>query len=400
MFLLGMINGVVAQEPYAVLSDDGQTVTFYYDTQKANRENVVDLYADWGGVNSSSYNAAITAVFDASFADYRPTNASSWFANCHDLSSINGIENLNTSEVTKIGCMFYGCSSLKNINVNSFNTARVTNMNGMFAYCSSLESLDLSNFVTSNVENIEGMFEGCSSLKSLDLSNFDTSNVEDMSGMFESCSSLKSLDLSNFVTSKVEDMFTVFAYCSSIESLDLSNFDTSNVKSMSGMFENCSSLKSLDLSNFDTTNVKYMDAMFEKCSSLINLNLCNFKTANVESMTYMFFDCPELTTIFVDEGNWNTENVSSSDYMFSHSINLVGGNGTKYDENHTDYEYARVDKPGQPGYLTQKSDTGISGVTKSNVDTKSWYTLEGVQIPDTPTKKGIYIVNGRKTAIH
>ena len=31
--------------------------------------------------------------------------------------------------------MFFGCSSLKELNLNNFNTNNVTNMNGMFSGC-------------------------------------------------------------------------------------------------------------------------------------------------------------------------------------------------------------------------------------------------------------------------
>ena len=61
--------------------------------------------------------------------------------------------------------MFFGCSSLTNLDLSSFNTPKVTNLNGMFYGCSSLKSLDLSNFNTQNVTNMEHMFYECSSLK-------------------------------------------------------------------------------------------------------------------------------------------------------------------------------------------------------------------------------------------
>ena len=37
--------------------------------------------------------------------------------------------------------MFYGCSPLKELNLNNFNTSNVTDMNGMFYGCSSLKKL-------------------------------------------------------------------------------------------------------------------------------------------------------------------------------------------------------------------------------------------------------------------
>jgi hypothetical protein len=40
--------------------------------------------------------------------------------------------------------------------------------------------------------------------------------------------------------------------------------------------------------------------------------------------------------------------------MFSNCLALVGGNGTPYDSTHTDKTYARIDRPGTPGYFTAK----------------------------------------------
>ena len=58
--------------------------------------------------------------------------------------------------------MFYGCSSLKELNLTNFNTNNVTNMSFMFTECSSLKNLHLTNFMTNNVTNISGMLSRCS----------------------------------------------------------------------------------------------------------------------------------------------------------------------------------------------------------------------------------------------
>ena len=57
--------------------------------------------------------------------------------------------------------MFYGCSSLKELNLNNFNTNNVTDMSDMFCGCSSLKELNLNNFNTNNVTNMWYMFGGC-----------------------------------------------------------------------------------------------------------------------------------------------------------------------------------------------------------------------------------------------
>ena len=50
--------------------------------------------------------------------------------------------------------MFYGCSSLKELNLNNFNTNNVTDMRDMFSGCRSLKELNLNNFNTNNVTYI------------------------------------------------------------------------------------------------------------------------------------------------------------------------------------------------------------------------------------------------------
>lgn len=64
-----------------------------------------------------------------------------------------------------------------------------------------------------------GMFFGCSSLKSLDLSGLDASKATDMSGMFCNCRSLTSLDLSGLGASSMEDMFGMFDDCSGLRTV-------------------------------------------------------------------------------------------------------------------------------------------------------------------------------------
>ena len=79
--------------------------------------------------------------------------------------------------------------------------------------------LDLSNFNTSAVTDMDGMFYGCKSLNYLDLSSFDTSKVTYMISMFDGCSSLTSLDLSNFNFKKAKNVNKMFANCSSLTDL-------------------------------------------------------------------------------------------------------------------------------------------------------------------------------------
>ena len=185
-------------EAYVHLSEDQKTLTFYYDTLRADRDGTTwgirDTKDDYGTpawtANSASPNTTVlTVVFDASFRDFRPTTTVHWFIYFESLKSIEGFEHLNTSQVTKMSVMFSGCESLTALDLSNFDTSKVEKMDGMFSGCESLTSLDLSNFDTSKVTADMGlMFWFCTSLRTLDLSNFDTAKVTE--GMFSGCYSL------------------------------------------------------------------------------------------------------------------------------------------------------------------------------------------------------------------
>ena len=110
-------------------------------------------------------------VFEASFANARPTSCYAWFQNFEKLSQIAGIENLNTANVTDMSYMFKDCSNLAKLDVTHFNTAKVTTMNSMFTRCSNLAELDLTHFNTENVTNMWNMFFDCKSLTTIYVSD-------------------------------------------------------------------------------------------------------------------------------------------------------------------------------------------------------------------------------------
>ena len=184
-------------------------------------------------------------VFEASFANARPTNCYAWFVNFKNLTQIEGIENLNTENVTSMRDMFNGCSSLTSLDLTNFNTAKVTDMKLLFANCSALESLDLSMFNTENVTSMPSMFNGATNLKTLNVSNFNTEKVNNMGHMFANCPNLTSLDLSSFNTKGVEYVDNIFKNCSNLTTIYASeNFAFgSGLKNGADMFLGCDKLK-------------------------------------------------------------------------------------------------------------------------------------------------------------
>ena len=252
---------------YAVFAQTSKTLTFSYG---AKPEGAYDLNEGTNSPTWAKHAANIKkVVFAASFAKARPTSCYNWFRYCEKLTQIEGIEHLNTEEVTDMSWMFMDCRGLTSLDVSHFNTQKVTNMEHMFNRCSGLTSLDVSSFNTENVTNMTCIFLGCSGLTSLDVSHFNTKKVTDMSCMFYECGKLTSLDVSHFNTGNVTDMSFMFFNCSALTLLDLTNFNTAKVVDMGGMLIHCSALTTIYASDkFVTTNVTERRSMFYGCTSL------------------------------------------------------------------------------------------------------------------------------------
>ena len=329
----GYFTSTTERQAYAVAmpnnpgseEDQSRTLTFYYDTKKAQRTSETGSYVfsiPWTGekpgwTNSSYAGLITTAEFDPSFANYHDLKTTAnMFNNMASLTAINHLDYLKTENVTDMNYMFSWCQELTELDVSKFNTAQVKDMNHMFYMCTKVEALDVSKFNTSSVENMNDMFGNCYKVGALNVSKFNTSEVKKMNRMFEGCKTVTDLDLSSFNTSKVTDMSFMFANCEELKSVDLSSFNTSaNVTDMSYMFNRCKVLENLDLSKLNTSSVKNMNVMFYGCEKLKELDLSKFKTGNVTNMSRMFEDCSLLEE--VDLSSFNTSSVTDMSSMFS-----------------------------------------------------------------------------------
>lgn len=248
------------------------TLSFHRGATKPAGVNILALgtgtYPNW-----DTHAAEIKkVVFKAGFRDETHWTCSKWFSGCTNLTSIEGIENLNTSNVTYMNEMFDQCSNLETLDLSHFNTEKVENMSNMFNGCTKLHDLNISSFNTENVTNMYGMFYGCSSLETLDLSHFNTKNVlyTGLCYMFNGCSSLSSLDVSNFTTDKPRmQLDGLFQGCSSLQTLDLSSFSTGGANSVNDMFDGCSALRTIYVSKLFTFNRGVSSSnMFRDCHLL------------------------------------------------------------------------------------------------------------------------------------
>ena len=339
-------------ESYAVFDEATNTLTFKHDTKKTDGAfalNEGDNAPGWYKSNDDGSNANIIkkVVFDASFANARPTNCHLWFYGCKNLTTIEGIEYLNTENVTSMSLMFSGCSALTTLNLSNFDTQSVTNMTGMFSDCRALTTLDVSNFNTQNVTDMSFMFFNCSAITTLDIARFDTKNVTNMSFMFCSDPALTTIYASDkFVTTACEEAENMFAECANLVGAvpyDENKVGKEMANCTTGYFTDIASKVAESYAVFDeATNTLTFKHDTNKPDGAFALNEgdnapgwyksnddgsnaniikkvvfdASFANARPTSCYKWFYDCTNLTTIEGIE-YLNTENVTNMGWMFS-----------------------------------------------------------------------------------
>ena len=308
-----------------------------YDESFYKNGNVMSYVVDNG-------DGTYTVYLQSNGKMFLPPLSDAYFNNMPNLKQIIGLENLDVSNVKSMAYMFYGNTSLENIDFSGWNTSQVENFSGMFEKMSAIKELDLTSFDTSSaidffsmfrdmsnltniiygekwntssVTDMTLMFAGTSSIETLNLEKYDTSNVENMNRMFENAKKLKNIIYGEkWNTSNVKNMSSMFAGTSSIETLNLEKYDTSKVATMKMMFFNMKSLQSITFGEkWSTNEVMSFESMFSGCSSLTSLDLSSFTTSNVTKMSGMFSNASSLLNIVYGENFVKPERVDI-DEMF------------------------------------------------------------------------------------
>ena len=411
----------ITHAPYACYTAEDATLTFYYDNRRGPRSGkTYDLNTEnnetaW---RTDGISANVTkVVFDPSFAEARPTTTYAWFRGMTLLRPIEGMEYLNTSEVTRMDYMFRDCHELTSLDLSHFYTDKVTSMSNMFSLCVYLTSLDLSTFKTANVEAMDSMFHACVSLKTIYVGDgWSTAAVTESGKMFNDCIDLAGDKGTSYDNNHIDKEYAhidggasdpgYLSYiapqtyaCYTAENTTLTFYhdyyrssrtgttyalnagavepgwasDGTNAKVTQVAFDpsfaevrptftsywfyEMRKLESITGMNYlNTSEVTRMDAMFSRCYKLTSLDLSSFNTSNVTDLTEMFKSCSALRTIYVGDG-WRLNDMAQaiSRNVFNDCTSLVGGQGTAYDANHVGADYAHIDGgPSNPGYFSEK----------------------------------------------
>ena len=299
-----------------------------------------------------------TVVFDESFKYFYPTSCREWFSTGYYLKNIEGLEYLNTNEVTDMSQMFKACYSLPNIDLTHFNTDKVTEMDQMFYACWSLTTLDLSEFNTSSVATMYQMFMSCNSLQTVYVNcNFTTENCNDNDNqMFAQCAKLAGAtecdgtsdigtNRANYVDGYLTDIayarwsddgktLTFYSnhdrqsgdfgvlhsgypswledenerYTTATHVVFDESFSNARPTSCGYWFASFQSLEGIEgIEHLNTSETTSMEGMFYGCVVKNNMNLSAHNTSKVKNMSNMFYnaqipsvslsglDCSEVT---------------------------------------------------------------------------------------------------------
>ena len=333
----------------------------------------------------------------------------SMFDTLPNLTTVTGLENLNTSNVYSMYGMFANCSSLRSVEgINKLDASKVTDMSYMFENCfknpKDLISLDLSglniglNINKNDTITMKEMFRGCSQLKSIILPDkIDTSQVTDMTGMFYGCSNLVSVSYPSSDNS--ED-----------PAVDLSKFNTNSLQYMDYMFSGCTKLTALNIASFDMSKAIQTNGIKNPLNNLPDLRKLvlgkNCKFYRNDTNTNVGLDTPGT---WVNVGNGNekepemSKKWSSTDLMNNYNgdtdhdtyIRFYDGYPVKIHYVYCVYPDKSDNLKKQPPILDKDGKSydyvvaGYNGKTSDPINTKNIYGY---------TIKSIYVNNDKQSS--
>ena len=288
--------------------------------------------------------------------------------------------------------MFWG-AGIKEIDFSGFDTLKVESAASMFCECSNLEKVSIGGF--DNCKELYQLFYGCSKLKDLNIENLHTGSATMMSSMFAGCESLETLDVSGFDTSSCTDFEIMFFGCKGLNSLDLSSFDMTNAASDRGTsllheLNSVRTIKSPRNINADidlpagSTSGKWIDENGEECTY--------FHKGLSESVTYTFIaDGSDDGEVFEKDG-WQYKYIGS---VSENGIEICGYTGSETElDIPSSIDGIAVAGIGAGAFAESETLTSMTipdGVTY--IGSNAFYFcdgLESVEIPDSVTRIGGY----------
>lgn len=200
-----------------IINDTDKTITLW---RYIGSDSTVTVYGKYN-LDGTIYQTKLASSDDTRFNQEHYY----MFHNNTTVKNISFNEGIDTTDTLRMDNMFR-LTDLQTLDIKNLDTSHTQSFMMMFCSTSIANgSLDLSTLNTSNATKMLCMFESCH-CNSILVPNFDTSKVLDFTSMFSSCRNLQKLDLTSFDTSSIEDQqlnaMGMFSQCTSLEEIKVS----------------------------------------------------------------------------------------------------------------------------------------------------------------------------------
>ncbi|MDF7666011.1 BspA family leucine-rich repeat surface protein [Bifidobacterium sp. ESL0745] len=339
--------------------------------------------------------------------------------------------------------LFARMSKLKTANVANLDTSQTKDMFALFWQDPALTTINgLDQWNTSNVINMDSMFSGTTVLKTIGNPGLDIPASATQANMYagsgltchqagrhhwtdntytldwqeapdESDSTQCTMTFTGGTAPYHADTSTSTAvpwdHDNSVTTVNVNNGVSVSERGGRYLFARMSKLKTANVANLDTSQTKDMFALFWQDPALTTINgLDQWNTSNVTNMRYLFSSVPNVTAITGING-WNTSQVTDMGYMFDRDTKLTTLDLIYWDT--TQITYMDQMLPANLNALRLGKKTTLKNAAGNNafanVGTYTWADKSGISSPTWSgntaqlatraagtSPAGEYIVNG------
>ena len=374
---------------------DGQTVTRAFSGEEVTNYN--------NSNNSPSWKYLLPQVehlvIDKLFKYVKPKNLRYFFSGVKRSTTIEGWENLNTSEATSMSLMFDE-SEFTTLDLSHFNTSKVTEMYWMFRNCTSLKAIIVGDgWDTSAISdfNYQYLFNNNYLLVGEDGSKYTSDNTSDTRIGLYAHTGAGGLLTKKTVEIPMHDGGDGYYYGTYYKS-NVNRVADEDTEVYTGSVS--SDGTELELTKVDDGNIKAGQGVVLKRATAGNAILTSVADEAAGDFSTNVLKGNDQATA--------TSGIDGKIYVLSkkdgYDVGFYSYTGTTLDANKAYLSISSVAASapmwlpfGEPGETTD-----IDEVRNGNEEMRNapWFTLDGRKLNGKPTAKGLYIVNGRKVIIH
>jgi hypothetical protein len=344
----------------ALQSKYGGTISQSYEISTAGYAKAADC--PWDGIRAQVAKIWIDSSFASAVKDLGLTNFDHFFRSMTSLTEVTGFQYL--SGMVSGNYCFYGCQKLETIWATAFDGSKMVAGTQMFgsdyklvggtdftaaSFVShySLCKLGAGGLLTDPANDKRQWFWGTvysdNALEISAASTTDSTRTVLSHGRACVCAQYASqqalpwyANASKITSAKILDNMAKAGFA--ITRMNYWFYDCSNIASFGG-FGNMPNLVSL----------RYT---FSGCTGVNVFVLSGLDPSKLTDLYYAFSGCSNLAYIYVSS-DWKLPSNSTGFQCFNGCKGLMGGNGTKWSSDHTAADYMRIDKDGEPGYLSE-----------------------------------------------